>query len=140
MMCRLMLHEQLPEARRLHLGKGQHQGPMLAFLRQRLNRSRDVRDPVWQALERHLIPRDQRGRQVRGGYQLFRKAGFSQDWKSDNFYVYQPHSRVRWIVVMAGYPGRGALDEAADVLARIVKGDLVTREERIEPARRRGRQ
>lgn len=137
MMCRLMLHEQLPASRRLHLGTGERQGPMLKFLRQRLNRSRDANDPVWQALERHLIPKDQRGKPTRGGYQLFRKAGFSQDWRSDNFYVYQPHSRVRWIVVMAGYPGRGALDEAADVIARIVKGDLVSKPPRKAPPKRR---
>ncbi len=128
MMCRLMLHEQLPAGRRLHLGTGERQGPMLKFLRQRLNRSRDKNDPVWQALERHLIPKDQRGKPAQGRFQLFRKAGLSQDWRSDNFYVYQPNSRVRWIVVMAGYPGRGALDQAADVIARIIKGDLVTRE------------
>lgn len=137
MMCRLMLHEQLPEGKRLHLGQGRSQGPMLKFLRQRLNRARDANDPVWQALERHLIPKNQRGQPTRGGYQLFRKAGFSQDWRSDNFYVYQPGTRLRWIVVMAGYPGRAALDKAADVIARIVRDDLVSGTPRKAPARRK---
>ncbi len=126
MMCRLMLHEQLPAAHRLQLGKGATQGPMLAFLRQRLNRARSASDPIWRALESRLVPESQRGKPEKGGYQLFRKSGFSQDWKSDNFYIYQPHSRVRWIVVMAAYPGPRSLDQAADVIARIIKEDRVS--------------
>jgi hypothetical protein len=127
MMCRLMLHEQLPASKRLYLGEGPRQGPMLAFLRQRLNRARSASDPIWSALEKRLVPESQRGKPERGGYQLFRKSGFSQDWKSDNFYIYQPHSRVRWIVVMAAYPGPRSLDQAADVIARIIKEDRVSR-------------
>lgn len=125
MMCHLMLHEQLPQRHRLKLGTGPNQSPMLAFFRQRLNRVRDANDGVWLALERHLIPKSQRGQPSKGSYQLFRKAGFSQDWLSDNIYVYQPHSKVRWIVVMAAYPGRKSLDQAADIIARIIKDDLV---------------
>jgi hypothetical protein len=120
-----MLHEQLPQRHRLKLGTGPNQSPMLAFFRQRLNRVRDANDGVWLALERHLIPKSQRGQPSKGSYQLFRKAGFSQDWLSDNIYVYQPHSKVRWIVVMAAYPGRKSLDQAADIIARIIKDDLV---------------
>jgi hypothetical protein len=88
-----------------------------------LNRKRKGRkDTVWKILEKHFIPKKyrQEGKE-KGGPQLFRKSGYSYEWRSDNFYVYIPPGRVRWIVAMAGYPGKECLNEAADVIARIIK-------------------
>lgn len=124
MMCTVMLHEQLPHAGRLRLGRGDSQGKHLLFLRRKLNRRRmRKKDPVWDVLERHFIPKAERDTPRKGGYQLFRKAGFSYDWLSENMYIYTPKGRVRWIVSMAGYPGRDSLTDAADIIARIIKED-----------------
>ena len=124
MMCSIMLHEQLPRSNRLRLGKGDRQSKHLLFLRRKLNRRRmRKKDPVWDVLERHFIPRGERDSPKKGGYQLFRKAGFSQDWLSENMYIYTPKGRLRWVVSMAGYPGRTSLTEAADIIARIIKED-----------------
>jgi len=124
MMCTIMLHEQLPRDHRLRLGKGRRQGKHLLFLRRRLNRKRvGKKDPVWKVLERHFIPKQDRVKPRKGSYQLFRKAGYSYEWLSDNLYIYLPKGRTRWLVAMAGYPGRDSLTKAADVIARIIKGD-----------------
>jgi LysM repeat protein len=122
-MCRLMLHEQLPVSERLRFGSGKSQNKHLQFIRRKLNRKRKGRkDTVWKILEKHFIPKKyrQEGKE-KGGPQLFRKSGYSYEWRSDNFYVYIPPGRVRWIVAMAGYPGKECLNEAADVIARIIK-------------------
>jgi hypothetical protein len=122
MMCGLMLHEQLPRDKRLRLGSGSRQGKHLLFVRRKLNRKRKgKKDAVWDVLEKHFIPKKQRKNPVKGGYQLFRKAGFSQGWLSENMYIYLPHGRVRWIVSLAAHDGRDGLTEAADVIARIIK-------------------
>jgi len=121
MMCVLMLHEQLPKNRRLGFGKGQDRH--LKFIRNKLNRKRAHRkDPVWDVLEEAFIPRGQRAHAKRGGYQIFRKSGFARDWASDILYIYQPGTRTRWIIAMAGYPGRYCLKKAAKVLADIIRG------------------
>ncbi len=122
MMCTIMLHEQLPEDKRLRLGSGKGQGKHLLFIRRKLNRKRQgKKDPVWDVLEKHFIPKDERKNPKKGGYQLFRKAGFSEEWLSENMYIYLPHGRTRWVVALAGHDGRGCLTEAADVVARIIK-------------------
>ena len=122
-MCRLMLHEQLPVSERLRFGSGKSQNKHLQFIRRKLNRKRKgKRDVVWKTLEKHFIPKKYRqGGKEKGGPQLFRKSGYSYEWRSDNFYVYMPPGRVRWIVAMAGYPGKECLNEAADVIARLIK-------------------
>jgi hypothetical protein len=129
MMCTLMLHEQLPRGRRLAFGRRgaeNEQGPHLAFIRQRLNRKRKgKKDPVWDIFERRFIPKASRGAASRGKPQLFRKSGFARQWASDALYVYLPGTRERWIVVMAGYPGRYALTEAAKLIATILVEDAL---------------
>ncbi len=112
-MCRMMLHEQLPRHRRLRLG-GSGQGPHLRLLRQAMDRKRKGRtDRVWDAFQRAFPPEK--------GYALFRKAGFSRDWLSENIYIYNPKQRRRWIVTMAGYPGRGSLTSAAKIIAELIR-------------------
>jgi LysM repeat protein len=126
MMCTLMLHEQLPADKRLNLGGSRGQGEHLLFVRRKLNRKRQgKKDAVWDVLEKHFIPREQRKNPTRGGYQLFRKAGFSEEWLSENMYIYLPHGRTRWIVSLAGHDGRGCLTQAADIIAELIKqGEL----------------
>ena len=115
-MCRMMLHEQLPAKRRFRLGRpGAGQSPHLRLLRQAMDAKREGRtDRVWDAFERAFPPAQ--------GYKLFRKAGFSRDWLSENIYIYHPGQHTRWIVAMAGYPGRGSLTSAAKVIAGLIKG------------------
>jgi LysM repeat protein len=114
-LCRMMLHEQLPTYKRLRLG-GDAQSPHLKLLRQSMDRKRQGRqDAVWDIIQRHF-PQSR-------GYELFRKAGFAREWLSDNIYIYNPGSRRRWIITLAGYPGRGALTRAADVVSKIILAD-----------------
>ena len=117
LMCVMMLHEQLPAARRLRLGEAR-QGPLLEMLRKDLYRRRRGKpDPVWDILAAAFPPSD--------GYKLFRKAGYSGEWLSDDIYVYQRGSRTRWILALANHPGRHSLDAAARFLAEVVKsGEL----------------
>ena len=126
MMCNLMLHEQLPKKKRLNLGSGRGQSKHLLFIRRKLNRKRQgKKDAVWDVLEKHFIPKAQRKNPVKGGYQLFRKAGYSEEWLSENMYIYLPHGRTRWIVSLAGHDGRSCLTEAADIIAELIKdGEL----------------
>jgi hypothetical protein len=111
-MCRMMLHEQLPREKRLKLG-GDRQSAHLKLLRQAMERKRRGKhDPVWDAMEQSFPPRR--------GYLLFRKAGFSQDWLSENVFVYHRRSRVRWIVTLAAHGGRDCLTQAARAVARLI--------------------
>ncbi|MGB0592293.1 MAG: LysM peptidoglycan-binding domain-containing protein [Myxococcota bacterium] len=124
MMCTLMLHEQLPPASRLAFGRrgaSNEQGPHLQFIRQRLNRKRKgKKDPIWDTFERRFIPKDAQGAAAQGRPQLFRKNGFARQWASENIYVYLPGRRERWMVALAGYPGRYSLSKAADIIATLI--------------------
>ena len=124
MMCTLMLHEQLPPASRLGFGRrgaANQQGPHLKFIRQRLNRKRKgKKDPIWDIFERRFIPESARDSASAGRHQLFRKNGFARQWASENIYVYLPGSRERWMVALAGYPGRYSLTDAADAIAGLI--------------------
>ena len=112
-MCRMMLHEQLSPHRRLRLGDDS-QSPHLKMLRQAMDSKRKGRsDSVWDAVQRQFPPA--------AGYVLFHKGGFSQDWLSDNIYIYNPRLRTRWIITMACYPGRKCMTRAAGVIARILR-------------------
>jgi len=111
-MCRMMLHEQLPAERRFRLG-GDGQSPHLKLLRQAMeSKRRGSHDPVWDVMERRFPPSR--------GYLLFRKAGFSQGWLSENMYIYRRRSRQRWIVALAGLGGRDTLTRAAETIARLI--------------------
>lgn len=116
MMCVMMLHEQLPPSQRLRLG-GEGQGPHLRLLRRAMDerRKRGKVDHVWDVLAKAL-PKEH-------GYRFFRKAGFSRGWLSDNLYIYNPYRRTRWIVTMAGHPGRTTLTSAARAIARVIVSD-----------------
>ncbi len=115
-MCVMMLHEQLPAKRRLALG-GDGQGAHLRLLRLSMDRKRKGHDdPVWDAFEA-AFPSPK--------YRLFRKAGYSQGWQSENMYVYAPGTRVRWLITLAATGDRSALTGAAKAVARLLsKGGL----------------
>lgn len=107
-MRRVMLQEQLPagEAFGLHPTD-------LRFLRRALASERNRGQGVVNGLGRHL-----KGPRVN----FFHKAGFSQQWFSDNVYVYNPRLNRAWIITMAGKPGRDSLDEAARVIGQLIAG------------------
>ena len=44
---------------------------------------------------------------------LYHKAGFSKDWYTDNVLIDDPSRPRVWVVVLAGYPGRAVLNDAA---------------------------
>lgn len=112
-MCVMMLHEQLPARRRLALG-GSEQSAHLKLLRLSMDRKRDgFDDPVWDAFEAAFpAPR----------FRLFRKAGYSQGWQSENMYVYAPGTRERWLITLAATGDRGALTGAAKAVAALLSG------------------
>ncbi len=59
------------------------------------------------------------------GTNFYHKAGFSNDWYSDNVYIYDTTRPYAWIVTMAGYPGRDSLTEAAEIIGTIISsGEL----------------
>lgn len=59
---------------------------------------------------------------------MYHKAGFALDWFSDAVLVHRTDTDERWLVVMAGYPGRNSLDDAARKVGDIlVKGELPAR-------------
>ncbi len=51
---------------------------------------------------------------------FYSKPGFSEDWFTDNVYIFDPRYNQAWIVVMSGYPGRKSLDSAATAIAKII--------------------
>ena len=51
---------------------------------------------------------------------FYSKPGFSENWFTDNAYIFDPRHNQAWIVVMTGYPGRDSLNSAATVIAKII--------------------
>lgn len=51
---------------------------------------------------------------------LYHKAGFSKDWYTDNVLIDDPSRPRVWVVVLAGYPGRTVLNEAAVAVGRLL--------------------
>ena len=122
--CRLMLHEQLqPRKRRfdvptaiLHSGIRKNLRGVQLGTEHREKRVRHRGREVVLGLQKSL-----KGDR----YMFYTKPGFARDWFSDVVYVYDSKSRTRWIVAMAGYPGRSSLNEASRVVGElIVEGAL----------------
>lgn len=103
-MRRLMLHEQLPASQRFRLGAAE-----LKLIRRALAANRKRGMEVVRPMEKQLR-----------NIVMFHKPGFSEDWMSDVVYVYTKNSRKRWVVVMAGWPGRSTVSGAASVIAKII--------------------
>jgi hypothetical protein len=51
---------------------------------------------------------------------FYSKPGFSNDWFTDNVYIFDPRYNQAWIVVMSGYPGRKSLNSAATAIGKII--------------------
>lgn len=51
---------------------------------------------------------------------FYSKPGFSEDWFTDNVYIFDPRYNQAWIVVMSGYPGRKTLDSAAQAISKLI--------------------
>lgn len=104
---RLMLQEQLPESESFNL---RHED--LLVLR-RAMRSAD-RTRGTEMVDRFAaVFNDNR-------VKFYSKPGFSEDWFTDNVYIFDPRYNQAWIVVMSGYPGRSSLNSAATAIAKII--------------------
>ena len=104
-MRRLMLQEQLPASQHFGLPRGH-----LLTLRQQLRTGRSRGQEVVDRLGRGFGP----------DVRFYHKAGFAEDWYSDNVYIFDPRSRQAWIVTMANHPGRSSLNQAADVIGTLI--------------------
>jgi LysM repeat protein len=110
-MRRLMLQEQLPASQTFRLHDED-----LKFIRQSMRAERSRGNEVVDAFadvfdnERVLF---------------YSKPGFAGNWFSDNVYIFDPRVNQAWIVVLAGAPGRSALNDASKVVAQVIaNGEL----------------
>ncbi|MBI5488826.1 MAG: serine hydrolase [Deltaproteobacteria bacterium] len=53
---------------------------------------------------------------------FFHKAGYADEWFSDNVYIDDPALDRTWVVVLAGRPGRSCLDRVAELLGELLVG------------------
>ena len=51
---------------------------------------------------------------------LSHRAGFADDWATDNVYIDDPALDRTWVVVMAAGPGRASLNRAAELMGRLL--------------------
>lgn len=113
-MRRLMLHEQLPAGRRFRIDSR-----ALRTIRDALKSVRKRGNEVVSALRKA----DKRKRWV-----FYHKPGYAGDWMSDVVYVYQRRSSRRWIVVVAGNPGRDTVKQGARVIGELLAEDAFVRQ------------
>ncbi len=110
-MKRGMMHEKLPKKQRFYLGKRE-----LRLLRKALKTKRARGNGVVDGLEKAFADKNKK-------VELFHKAGYASKWFSDNVFVRVKETNERWIVVMANYSGRGALDQASQLVGEILASD-----------------
>lgn len=104
---RLMLQEQLPPNESFNLKQAD-----LLVLRRAMRSSDRTRGT--EIVDRFAqVFKDSR-------VKFYSKPGFSEDWYTDNVYIFDPRYNQAWIVVMSGYPGRNALNSAATAIAKII--------------------
>jgi hypothetical protein len=82
----------------------------LQFLRKMLASER----PRGMEVVEHLRP------SFSGSTVFSHKAGFAEDWFSDNVYIDDPELDRAWVVVLAGNPGRSCLDDAATIVGELL--------------------
>ncbi len=104
-MARLALHEELPPAERFRLGPAH-----LHLLRSALAARKPRGNGVVDGLRRGF---GSQGESLR----VLHKPGYAYRWFSDVVFLEAPGGR-RWVVAMAGWPGRAALDRVAEALGR----------------------
>ena len=104
---RLMLQEQLPENESFNL---KHED--LIMLRQAMRSPERTRGR--EMVDRFAaVFKDDR-------VKFYSKPGFSENWFTDNAYIFDPRHNQAWIVVMSGYPGRSSLNSASTAIAKII--------------------
>lgn len=109
-MRRLMLHEQIPPSQRYHLTL-----PELRVIRRALSQRHKRGEEVVDAIKAAY-----RGKKE---IAVFHKPGYSERWISDVIYVMERRSRRRWIIALAGFPGRGALIRAGQHIGALLASD-----------------
>lgn len=112
-MCAIVLNDYLTTDKRVFSGGTTKTNYHLQILREALRTKRKSPDALWDALSAAFPPKG-------GTHRLFKKGGFSEDWVSDN-YVIEATAHRRYLLAMAAYGGRHALDGAAPVIARILR-------------------
>lgn len=110
-MARLMLHEQLPRSRRFNLHK-RDLNLIRRALKAERKRGMDVVNNIAKGFGRDELV-------------MYHKPGFSEGWISDVVYIYRRRSRQRWVVAIAGYPGRAALNRAALAIGKALADDAL---------------
>ena len=118
-MGRVMLHETIPQSKRFALSP-----EALSLLRRSLGARRGRGENVCDGLREAF--RDEAGNPR--PLKLFHKPGFAYDWFSDVVFVEPGDSPKRWIVAMAGRPGRSCLDEAARAIGILLARDVLARD------------
>lgn len=108
---RLMLQEQLPSSESYNLQQSD-----LIMLRRAMRAERTRGTEMVDIFAK--IFKDER-------VKFYSKPGFSNDWFTDNVYIFDPRFNQAWIVTMSGYPGRDSLNSAAKAIATLIsKGAL----------------
>ncbi|MBN1773100.1 MAG: serine hydrolase [Deltaproteobacteria bacterium] len=97
-LLRVVLQERLPAERSYGLAPED-----LELLRGLLRSTRERGEEVVERLRPSFGPETT----------FYHKAGFSKDWYTDNVLIDDPDRSRAWVVVLAGYPGRAVLNEAA---------------------------
>lgn len=108
-MARLMLDEQLPRSRRFNIHR-RDRNIIRKALKAKRKRGMGVVNNIAKAFGNDEIV-------------MYHKPGFSEGWISDVVYIYRRHSRKRWVVAIAGYPGRAALNRAALAIGEALAAD-----------------
>jgi len=103
---RVMLHERLPASQRFALGPAE-----LKVLRRALSHRKKRGNGVVDGLAKGY------GK----GLEFAHKPGYSRKWFSDAVFARDTRSGRAWLVAMAGYPGRGALDKAAQHVGALLR-------------------
>lgn len=113
---RVMLHDELPENERFDLGKAE-----LELLHSALGATRPRGENIVDGLRAGFGPE----RPIT----LHHKAGFALKWMSDAVLVEEPATGKRWLVALAGYPGRESLDQASLIIGKLLaSGELEARQ------------
>lgn len=106
-MRRVVLHEQLAEQQRFSLGPAH-----LKLLHSALSAPRPRGNGVVDGL---------RAGMGKMAATLYHKPGFALQWFSDVVFVAPRGQKTKYIVAMAGYPGRSALDEASRHIGNLIR-------------------
>jgi hypothetical protein len=113
-----MLHEALPPAERFAIGEAE-----LEVLRGALeSERREHGNLLVEAIRHGFASRGASGRALGQDVRVFHKPGYAYRWTSDVMFV-QPPEGARYIIAIAGHPGRRVLDDALRHISRVLASD-----------------